>query len=250
MSLRQELYDSIPSLYDDAQKYRDLIEILSWDEGALLGLAANRIRHSVPGAKNFDDADAWSLVFAETLEYRNTRSFNYVVDRTLYRPRELIQFCTQSLEKVKQVGADYPINYSVISAAESAYSEERSRDLASEYRFQYPGLLDVFDVFRGRTYAMDRNSLEELCFDMATGEAKLGQAASCVTECDPDRLIEILWRIGFLRAQAVGGIKARRRSGSSYLGPHQISNLNLGNMTRFHVHPLFRAYLGMKEPKS
>jgi hypothetical protein len=250
MSLRQELYDSIPSLYDDAQKYRDLIEILSWDEGALLGLAANRIRHSVPGAKNFDDADAWSLVFAETLEYRNTRSFNYVVDRTLYRPRELIQFCTQSLEKVKQVGADYPINYSVISAAESAYSEERSRDLASEYRFQYPGLLDVFDVFRGRTYAMDRNSLEELCFDMATGEAKLGQAASWVTECDPDRLIEILWRIGFLRAQAVGGIKARRRSGSSYLGPHQISNLNLGNMTRFHVHPLFRAYLGMKEPKS
>src|SRR5262249_35464331 len=47
MSLRQELYDSIPTLYEDAQKYRDLIEILAWDEGRLLELAANRIRHSV-----------------------------------------------------------------------------------------------------------------------------------------------------------------------------------------------------------
>lgn len=250
MSLRQELYDSIPTLYDDAQKYRDLIEILSWDEPALLRLAANRIRHSVARTRDYNDDAAWSLVFAETLEYRNTRSFNYVVDRTLYRPRELIQFCTQSLEKVKQGGAAYPINYSVISAAENAYSEERSRDLASEYRFQYPGLLDIFDLFRGRTYAMDRSSLELLCLAMATGDAKIGEAADWVTDIDPDRLIEILWRIGFLRAQAVGGLRARRRSGSSYLGPHQISNLNLANISRFHVHPLFRAYLGMKEPKS
>jgi len=32
MSLRQELYDSIPSLYEDAQKARDMIETISWDE--------------------------------------------------------------------------------------------------------------------------------------------------------------------------------------------------------------------------
>lgn len=60
-------------------------------------------------------------------------------------------------------------------------------------------------------------------------------------------MIDVLWQVGFLRAQAVGGLKARRRSGSTYLGPHQISNLNLRNLTRFHVHPMFRDYLGMKE---
>lgn len=32
MSLRQELYDSIPSLYEDAQKARDMIEVIAWDE--------------------------------------------------------------------------------------------------------------------------------------------------------------------------------------------------------------------------
>jgi hypothetical protein len=30
VSLRQELYDSIPALYDDTQKYRDLIETIRW----------------------------------------------------------------------------------------------------------------------------------------------------------------------------------------------------------------------------
>ena len=27
------------------------------------------------------------------------RSFNYMIDRTLYRPREIIQFCTDALEE-------------------------------------------------------------------------------------------------------------------------------------------------------
>lgn len=44
MSLRQELYDNIPELYEDAQKYRDLLEVISWDEKSLLKLIANRIR--------------------------------------------------------------------------------------------------------------------------------------------------------------------------------------------------------------
>ena len=29
VSLRQELYDDIPALYEDAQKYRDLLETIS-----------------------------------------------------------------------------------------------------------------------------------------------------------------------------------------------------------------------------
>ena len=45
----------------------------------------------------------------------------------------------------------------------------------------------------------------------------------------------------------MGGVKAKRRSGSSYLGIHQISNLSLTNIERFHVHPMFRTFLGMKE---
>jgi energy-coupling factor transporter ATP-binding protein EcfA2 len=248
VSLRRELYDSIPALYEDAQKYRDIIETISWSEAALLELVSKRIRHSVPELDTADDQSRWNAVFAETLDYRQNKSFNYLIDRTLYRPREIIQFCTDCAEQAKKTDA-WPINYSVISVAEVVYSGDRARDIAAEYRFQYPGLMSLFEVFRGRVFTYDRDELELICLGIATGEYRTDPEASWVLNQDPGFLIDVLWRIGFLRAQAVGGVKAFRRSGSSYLGPHQVENLSLNNLTRFQVHPMFRAYLGMKEPK-
>ena len=250
MSLRQELYDSIPELYEDAQKYRDLLEVISWDEKTLLKLIAKRIRYSVPELRDTSDLDAWTAVFAETLKYRQNKSFNYMVDRTLYRPREIIQFCTQSVDLADEGSEELPIDYGVISVAEVAYSDERAKDIAAEYRFQYPGLISVFETFRGRVYTIGREALENLCLELALGELVVDEdARSWILDADPEKLIDVLWRVGFVRARAVGGIKGRRRSGSEYLGAHQVANLNLQALTRFQVHPMFRAYLGMKEPK-
>lgn len=248
VSLRRELYDSIPSLYDDAQKYRDIIETISWNEPSLLSLVAKRIRYSVPSLAGIDDAGCWHQVFVETLDYRRNKSFNYMVDRTLYRPREIVQFCTDALGHAQDAGL-VPIDYSVISVAEMAYSEARTKDIAAEYRFQYPGLLSLFEIFRGRTYLFSREDLEFLCLSITTGEYRLDESARWVVDQDPEFLIDVLWRIGFLRAWAVGGVKALRRRGSSYLGPHQVATLNLNNIPRFHVHPMFRAYLGLKEAR-
>lgn len=249
VSLRQELYDSIPALYDDAQKYRDIIETIRWDEPGLLAVVANRIRFSLPEMSDEPDADCWNTIFAETLQYRKARSFNYMIDRTLYRPREIIQFCTDALQESRAENVA-PIDYSVISRAEQIYSDAREKDIAAEYRFHYPGLQALFEVFRGRTYTLDRSELEEICLQVCTGELRIGKEASWVLEQEPDYLIDVLWRVGFLRAYAVGGLKALRRSGSSYVGPHQVSTLNLQSIARFHVHPMFRASLGMKEARS
>ena len=248
VSLRQELYDSIPALYDDAQKYRDIIETIRWDETTLLAVVANRIRYSLPELSDTSDADAWSSVFAETLQYRKSRSFHYMIDRTLYRPREIIQFCMDSLEEARSQNT-VPIDYSVISRAELSYSDARQKDIAGEYRFQYRGLQSVFELFRGRAYLMERSELSELCLAVSVGEMKVERDAGWALDQDPDYLIEVLWRVGFLRAYAIGGLKAMRRSGSSYVGPHQVSTLNLQSISRFQVHPMFRASLGMKEPK-
>lgn len=248
VSLRQELYDSIPALYEDAQKYHDVIETIRWDEPTLLAVVANRIRYSVPALANASDAECWSAVFAETLEYRKARSFNYMVDRTLYRPREMIQLCTDALEAGRDQGT-FPIDYGVLSRAELIYSGSREQDIAAEYRFQFPGLQSVFEVFRGRAYTFERNELEDICMAICSGELRTDKVCTWVTDQDPDFLIDVLWRIGFLRAYAVGGLRALRRSGSSYVGPHQVSTLNLQTVSRFQVHPMFRASLGMKELK-
>lgn len=250
MSLRQELYDNIPSLYDDAQKYRDIIEKVSWNQTALLDLIAKRVQYSVPGLRDADPQKVWEVLFEDTLGYRNCRSFNYIVERTLYRPRELIQFCSDAIETAAMEGAPLPMDYSVISLAERKYSADRAKDIASEYRFQYPGLLPVFDAFRGRPYLFHRDELEVLCLELIFGEISTGaETADWLPYVEPEKLIEILWGVGFLRARSVGGIRGQRRSGSSYLGPHQVQNLSLDNIKSFQVHPMFRSYLAMKEPR-
>jgi hypothetical protein len=248
ISLRRELYENIPALYEDAQKVRDVIEVIEWDEPSLLTLVAKRIARSSPKYASLTDTEAWESFCAGTLEFRKSNSFNYVIDRTLYRPRELIQFCHAIQDVAIKKAESLPVNYSVIVEAEHGYSDDRVKDIAAEYRFQYPGLLSVFETFRGKGYAMERDELELHCLAIATGEFQVEQQASW-RDLDPDVLIDRLWRVGFLRAQAVGGIRARRRSGSSYLGPHQVSSLNLRNIQRFHIHPMFRAGLGMRETK-
>lgn len=250
ISLRKELYDNIPSLYEDAQKVRDLIETVEWDEPKLLELISRRIANSQPELKDKSYKDVWNSVFVDTLDYRKNKSFNYVIDRSLYRPREIIQFCNdiKNLALLKHVSP--PLNYNIIAESENGFSEGRIKDISSEYRFQFPGLLSVFETFRGLTYTMTSDQLEEHCLKISTREYNVGQACDWCENADPEQIIDALWRVGFLKAQAAGGLKARQRSGSKYLGPHQISNLNLRNILRFQVHPMFRSYLSMKESKT
>jgi len=129
-------------------------------------------------------------------------------------------------------------------------SESRLKDICSEYRFQYPGLQSILETFRGKSYNYTRDELEEHLLRLLVGDFTIIREARCWCEAlEPENVIDILWNIGFIRAQAVGGLKARRRSGSTYLGSHQISSLNLRNIQRFHIHPMFRTYLGLKESK-
>lgn len=248
ISLRKELYDNIPALYEDAQKVWDLFEVIEWDEQALKEMIVKRIRKSIPEIQDYSSDDCWNLIYAETIAYRKTKSFNYLIDRTLYRPREIIQFCSE-ISNTLTSDQTIPIDYDVISIAEYKYSEYRTKDIAAEYRFQFPGLLSIFEAFRGRSYNFNRDELEFLCLELIFEEIPTSKDVDWLDGQDPTYLINVLWQIGFIRAQAKGGIKARRRSGSRYLGVHQISHLNLNNISNFHVHPMFRVYLGLKESK-
>ncbi len=139
ISLRQELYDSIPALYDDTQKYRDLIETIKWNEASLLAVASMRISTPYRELREAPNDEAWGAIFADTLRYRKAKSFNYLIDRTLYRPRELIQFCSDAVAEARGENL-VPIDYGVVSRVELDYSSARQKDISSEYRFQYPGL--------------------------------------------------------------------------------------------------------------
>jgi hypothetical protein len=248
VSLRKELYHDIPALYEDAQKHRDLLERVWWTEESLLELIAKRIRYSAQQCgydaerlATFSDLDCWRGVFGSQYRGGPESSFLYVIDRTLYRPREIIQFCTEVLDIARTRDA-LPLPFDAITRAEYGYSAERTKDIAAEYRFQYPGLMSVFDVFRGRDHTFTRDELEFLCLELATGEIPTRGTAFWLTSCEPDKLVEVLWEVGFLTAQP--------RGDCAFYGSHQLQHLNLPAAQRFQVHPMFRAYLGLQTPAS
>lgn len=200
ISLRKELYDNIPSLYEDSQKVWDLFEVIEWDEPSLKSMIVKRIRKSIPDLEELNDDDVWNKIYAETLAYRQNKSYNYVVDRTLYRPREIIQFCTLISGKLKEE-SQIPIDYEVISEAEYVYSEYRTKDIAAEYRYQFPGLLSVFEAFRGRSFNINKDELELICMELILEETPTDKEVDqWLKDQEPQFLINVLWQVGFLKA--------------------------------------------------
>jgi hypothetical protein len=241
MSLRRELYESIPELHGDAQKYRDLIEAISWDSAALRKLMANRIRHSLPALAGRNDYACWDTLFSPL---PGGGSFRYMIDRTLYRPREIIQFCTLALERARDAQATVPLRRTVVRDAEYNYSRERARDIAAEYRFQYPGLMSIFEAFRGKDLIFSRDEIELLCLELIIREPSAQGTSEWLRACEPESLIAILWNVGFLGAEAGQGRRARPIRAASFLGPHQVSQATVTAAQKFRVHPMFWSYLG------
>lgn len=249
LSLRQELYESIPELYDDAQKIRDLIEVIRWDEETLADLMAKRVANALHlDETTLTPRALWRHIFAATFDDGQTSTFAYIADRSLWRPREIIHFCELIREMAVDQGIEGPIDQRVIQRAEYVYSSDRMQDVAAEYKFQYPDLRLVFETFRGQAATFPRDALELHALRVTEGEFKVGDARAWTGGLEPEHLVGILWSVGFLRAQTAGGRDARQRRRNSFLGPHQvIAAPNLANISRFHVHPMFREALGMRE---
>ena len=242
IALRRELYDNIPAIFEDAQKFRDVLRYVEWDEYSLKQVAARRLREAFDLADGLSVDTQWSSVFSEILDYRKTDSFNYVVDRTLYRPREIILFINDCLEKA--AGKSDPIDYKIISAAEIKYSSDRMQDIAAEYRFQYPELLKLFNAFRGLVYRLTREGLIHI-IETTKGQSFAG--LDWLESYTNSEVIGILYEIGFLKALAVGGDKGKARSGSKWVGFYQSPHVDLSKIDMFQVHPMFRVALSMKE---
>lgn len=244
ISLRKELHDNIPALYEDYQKNIDLFESLEWDEESLFSLITKRIEYSIKGLTYQNPLEKWNLIFTEKIMGAN--SFNYIVSRTLYRPREIIQLCTESQNRAIEKRRD-KIDINSVVSAEAKYSENRTKDISAEYKFQYSNLINLFEAFRGSYCVFTRKELEEICFRVLTGDIKTGVKLDWIEGQNEEFIINILWQVGFLTAKTTATIK--NEICDDYWGPHQVSLINLGNIEHFSIHPMFRIYLGVRDEK-
>jgi hypothetical protein len=101
------------------------------------------------------------------------------------------------------------------------------------------------DGFRGRAARVfARDDLEFLCLELITREVPTRGTEAWLDSCTPDGLIEILWNVGFLRAEASRESDRRGNGSGVYLGVHQARHMDMTAVRHFQVHPMFWAHLG------
>ncbi|MBT9313395.1 P-loop ATPase, Sll1717 family [Leptothoe kymatousa] len=247
ISIRQELFDNIPQIYEDAQKIREDVEVIRWGRNELLELIGRRIVHSFPQAARLDAPKLWQSVFVAQMQSSCTETLDYIIDRTQLRPRELLQFCKLCAEHIEYSLAGRRIDEGAIAAAEEYYSEQKTRDLASEYRFQYPHLLDVFEIFRGKRSHYDKEDLDYLLLATVCGEYDVELASGWILDMDYLELKQILWKIGFLKAWVPRRTNRRTSLSGAYLGHYEVPTINLENIERFRIHPACTSFLHLKD---
>ena len=248
ITIREEIYQNIPELYDDAQKIRDIIEHVRWTPEELKIVIAQRIKHALDTYLDQrmlspDPDKLWEYIFEKEFGESGVSTFSYIVDRTLYRPRELIFFvneCLKAHNKKEKIG------WETIEKVERGYSKNRLEDIASEYKFQNNGLREVFETFRLSAIKWDRATLEEHWLEIVEGVKPCPGAKEWLNESSsPDKLIAVLWNVGFLRAFMKIGQEPAPEDEPYFAGYHQEPTLNTALIGHFDIHPMFRSHLGI-----
>jgi Cdc6-like AAA superfamily ATPase len=234
--LRSDIWDGLT--FSDKDKFRSEEERISWTEDDLKHLIANRGKIAANIRNNSSSIDQiWSMFFEDRV--CNQDSFKYIVDRTLKRPREVIQFCNQALS-IAQDSKHSRITEKDILTAEARYSIWKLDDLINEFSVQYPFLRDALSMFDGFQSSFSKNKMEAIFED---GQILLSKRFPELSNLDLNSFLQILFSIGFIGAKIAGkNIYLHDESDRP-----RIVITNLINLEAIVVHPAFHLALGLRD---
>lgn len=137
--LREDIYQ-VASRYDpNADKKAPIY--LRWDTASLLEMVATRIAATLEEAGQSAPAEArdvWDEAFASEIPGCGP-SFEYLVERTMLRPRDVLQFCTRCMDVARQAGHG-TVEAEDVLRAEGYFSRDLFEHLKQEYSVGYPDL--------------------------------------------------------------------------------------------------------------
>lgn len=236
--LREDVYSILISQTQHSDKYRN-IERIRWNKDDLLNIINLRIDYNRRNNGLDKVADPFSTVFPETLGTSNTD--NWLFERTLARPRELIQLARYYTESV--LGEDPDVE--ALKKSESDYSSWKLDDLCAEYSNQYPGLISVFSYWKTKffrhKYHLPQNEIEEMLLQIAS-DVTINETwfNGIVKDTNMEAFLHILYEIGFLGDFILGG-EGGSKTFYSYNERHE------PRFEEVQIHPCFRRALNTVE---
>lgn len=256
IALRTDLFDRVLKATTNAgfqdEKYRGLCLPITWTRECLGEMLDERInelvRHAYTGQRV-----GYRDVIPPTVGSNREKSIDYLLDRTLLRPRDVIAFFNACISQAEGQTKVSPQN---IQNAEGPYSQERLRSLCDEWSVHYPCLSLITTLLKKRPSSfrlgdIQEGELDDLCLTMleldkrqsgedidrflAYSEKKIA-AANLKTS-----IARILYRVGIV------GLKTEpfRPVVWSYNGLEDVSSAEITDNTSMVVHKMFWRVLGI-----
>lgn len=229
--LRSDIFDEIQ--FNDKNKVSAETHFLDWSEKELVDVINMRIDSSIGRVSG----RAWDKVFSPTPMRQQAAIDSYILKRTMWRPRDIIAFCTFCLEKAKQEKHDL-IETADVYEAEVKYSRHIYNELDDEMHKQAPQAKSLLKAVR--EVGMTRFDYASW---LAASSAIIGRELS---EVEAKENLKLLFDFSVVGVPKVGG----KGGGSSfqfvYHDRHIEPNFD-GDMV---VHPALYKDLGLKEPRT
>lgn len=229
--LREDVYTILMGRTQHADKYRN-VERIRWDKESLVKVLEARVNFNRRKNGLPEDNNAFYSVFPQTIGTANTD--NWLFERTLSRPRELIQLARYYTESVE---GDAPSD-EALKTAEPNYSSWKLDDLCAEYSNQYPGLVSLMSYWKTKffrhKYHLKRKELDDMLLDVAVNVTLNEPWFNEIVETtDLNRLLRVLYEIGFIGDFVLGG-SGGSRTYYSYEERHEPL------FEEVQIHPCFR----------
>lgn len=260
-ALRRDLLDLVFDKTRDSgfqeEKYDAYIARVSWTAEELETLLETRIQEVYKRQYTKENVKISDIFPRPRYENKGQEitSCGYIIDRTLLRPRDVLQFSNECF-----IAALYRerISWSTIHAAEVEYSHKRLKSLQEEWGELYPALGCSIELIRGVYKSFFRSSItDDMVTEVASELCSQTVKDPCVKVAkelfDPDKSVKntdfvsqvliCLYRVG-----AVGvKISSLESFNWSFKGQPTIKKSELKRVNQIKVHKMLRHALEVKE---
>lgn len=236
--LREDVYRLLLTKTQHSDKYRD-IEKISWSTNDLIELLESRIKYNYQVAGLDFHSGTFYSVFPETIGVSKVE--NWLSERTLQRPRELLQLSRLYSESNN---TDIP-DSEKLKNVELEYSNWKLEDVCTEFSNQYPNLLNVFNVWQTKFYRnkyhLKSDEFADIFLEIAVS-ANISSSwfVEIADNLDTKKLLEILYDIGCIGDFILGGAGGSKTC-------YSYKDVHIPMFKEFQVHPCFRKALGTVE---
>ena len=155
--LRSDIFNILD--FQDKNKIKDnMVVFLDWDSESttsrlsLKNMVANRIKANIESKSNNFERN-WNEIFENSNIGRNQLKWNFIVERTFLRPRDIIKFLNLSLEQTKMRLQKAPntidkIMNEDIHNIRAKYSTYLFEELKDEISSKYPDFNKYLEILR------------------------------------------------------------------------------------------------------